>query len=152
MNEREIYNLRLLKFADHIAQYTEHDPHPEYGLVFNVHVVAIEHGDDMPIHIPYDVKYHYWVFEELPVVFDEWYYDEDTGDTLCTLSDPEQGTVAAVIDFFSLSLDEFGHLFDIERYQLIDRFGGDWLSFESHGDAIARNIVDLVKVRRAQQA
>ncbi|HET6992348.1 MAG TPA: hypothetical protein VFJ43_13530, partial [Bacteroidia bacterium] len=56
----------------------------------------------------------------------------------------------AVIDFFGLNQDEFCHCFDIEGFQLCERFGGAKLSLQSQGNDIARNIIDIVKKRREE--
>lgn len=139
MNDKNIFNQRLLKFADHLAGVKNH---PEAGLFETVTLVALEVEET--IRIPYDVRYHAWVFGELPACFNEWYYEEKYGNAVWEGTDPTEGTVASVIDFFDLSLDEFGHLFDVEGFQLIDRFGGEILSDISDGSVIANNIIQLV--------
>jgi hypothetical protein len=141
---KSIYNERLAKFGEHISQFTKDNPHYEMGLTNQVELVALEER----VRIHYKVLYHEWIFEELPVCFDEWYYDEQTGNPLYEGCDPKEGTVAAVIDFFNLSLDEFGHLFDIEGFQLCNRFGGAPLTINSHGIDVAQNISELLKRRK----
>jgi hypothetical protein len=64
---------------------------------------------------------------------------------MCQGADEQEGTIAAAIDFFDLNPDEFCFLFDVEGFQLIEQFGGDFLNFESSGPDFARNILALVK-------
>lgn len=137
MNAYNIYTKRLLKFAKHIESITNH---PEHGLYGVVNLIALEER----VRIPYKVKYHEWVFEELPAVFESWYFTEKWGDPMWEGCDPAEGTVASVIDFFSLTLDEFSQLFDVEGFQHLNRFGGRILTLESTGADIAYNIVELV--------
>ncbi len=138
MKNNSIYMERLEKFAAHISKI---ENHPEDGLIETVTLVALEEN----IQIPYEVRYHFWVFDELPECFDEWHYSKKFGEALWEESDPEEGTVASVIDFFSLGLDEFSHLFDLDGFQNVDQFGGRKLTEESKGEDIARNIFELIK-------
>lgn len=85
------------------------------------------------------------MFEELPAVFSEWYYAEKFGQPSCKGCLEEEGTLAAVIDFFNLSLTEVCHLFDLEGFQDVNRYGGNQLNFESDGPELAENIFELVK-------
>lgn len=139
---KNIYNERLLIFADHLANTPYHQLN---DLIEEVNIVALEQN----VQIPYMMRYRYWVFDELPAVFDDWYYDTVTGAALFEGCDPEQGTVVAVIDYFNLTQDEFGHLFDIDSYQLVARFGGENLTSENTktGVVYASNIVEFVKRR-----
>ncbi len=137
METNKKYTERLLKFARRLQTLQKH---PEYGLYGIVNLVALEEK----IHTSYKVKYHEWVFQEL-VCFDEWYLMERNGNPMCKGANEEQGTVAAVVDFFYLTLDEFIHLFDLEGLQNIDSFGGRKLNLESTGKDIAYNIIELVK-------
>jgi hypothetical protein len=143
MNEKETYNNRLLIFADHLSHIAYHRSHE---LIEEVEVVALE----VNFRVAYTVKYRHWIFDELPNVFESWCYHEATGNSLHEGDDPEEGTIASVIDFFGLTLEEFGHLFDIEECQLTDEFGGEKLSLENSltGTVIAGNIVEFVKKRR----
>lgn len=143
MKLKKIYTERLLKFADHLAGIKKH---PEAGLIETVTLYAFELENT--IRIPYDMRYHYWVFAELPVCFDDWYFEEKYGNSVWEGIDSKEGTVASVIDFFDLSLDELGHLFDIDGFQHTDRFGGVKLTETSNGADIARNILDLIKIKR----
>jgi hypothetical protein len=137
----ETYNQRLLQLADFIDGIKNL---PTQNMIDVVELVALEEK----VRIHYKVMYRFWVFEELPAVFDEWYYYEMNGNAVCTGTNPEEGTVAAVIDWFGLNQDEFCHCFDLEGFQMCERFGGEKLNFESQGTEIARNIVELVKRRR----
>ncbi|MFY9309606.1 MAG: hypothetical protein WAQ28_11220 [Bacteroidia bacterium] len=141
-----IYNQRLLTFASHLEQIKSH---PEQGVFGIVKMVALENKGNIhrELKIHYNVRYHSWPFEELPVCFDEWSYGGKYGNPLWDDSDPAEGTVASVIDFFDLSLDEFSHLFDIDGFQQINRFGGFEISEQSNGLDISRNIMELVKSR-----
>lgn len=137
---KNIYNQRLQRFADHLAKIKNH---LEEGLFETVTLVALEEHRS----IYYEVKYHHWVFEELPVCFDEWGYSGKYGNPLWEETDQEKGTVTSVIDFFNLKLEEFTHLFDINGFQNVFSFGGDKLNEMSDGSAIARNIVEIINRR-----
>ncbi len=142
MKTKKIFTDRLLKFAKHLETIKNH---PEHGLYKEAELIALA----VKARIHYKVVYHPWVFEELPAIFDEWYFAEKYGEPLfegCTI---EEGTVTAVVDFFDLTLDEFNHLFDVEGLQLPERFGGQHLTFESDGPALAHNIYELVKIKNA---
>lgn len=135
-----IYNERLLRFAKHLETITEY---PE-GLFENVTIVVLEKGNV----IRYEAKYHYWIFEELPVCFSDWEFDERFGNPVWVECNPEDGPAASVIDFFSLTLPQFSHLFDIESVQDVKRFGGKPLIESSTSLDIAFNIRELVKRRK----
>jgi hypothetical protein len=143
MNEGETYNERLLIFADYIDGIVDH---PEFLLSDEVELVALEKK----------TRYHYkptfrpWVFDFLPSVFDKWFYGENSN-PIFTDCDEEAGTVAAVIDFFGLSHEEFLHCFCFdygEELSFEEKFGGEKLTEESQCSDIARNIVELVKRRK----
>ena len=133
------YNERLLKFAKHLEKITNH---PEHDLIGETTLVDFVGN----VRIPYQVKYQSWLFEELPVAFDEWGFGK-FGNPLPEDVDEEENTVAAVIDFFDLSPDEFCFLFDVEGFQLVEQFGGNFLNFESDGPDFARNMYALVETR-----
>lgn len=141
MNEREIYNERLLIFADHLAGVEYHKSH---DLIEEVELVGL--ADKIRIH--YQVKYKHWVLDELPNAFEEWTYHEQTGAASYPGCDPELGAAAAYIDYMRLSEDEFCHLLDIEGFQQPERFGGKKLDENSSGKDFADNIAALVKHRR----
>ena|ERR1700756_1312897 len=138
MKTEKIYIERLIKYANYLINISNH---PEKGLIEEVTLVDFAGG----VCIPYQVKYQEWLFEELPIVFEEWGFNGKFGNLLLEGADEEEGTAAAVIDFFNLTPDEFCFLFDIEGFQLVEQFGGDFLNFESDGPAYARNILALVK-------
>ncbi len=140
MDNKELYNVRLLFFADHIASIKYHLAHE---LIDGVELVTVSEK----VRIHYKVQYRHWIFDELPGVFEDWYYDEMTGTALFPGCDPKNGAAAAVIDYFGLNEDEFCHCFDIEGLQQA-RFGGAGLNNESSGSDFAFNIVELVKYRR----
>ncbi len=143
---KNIYNQRLLEFASHLEQISNH---PERGVIGIVKMIATEEKGNIhhEVWIQYDVRYQSWIFEELPECFDEWNYSGKYGNPLWDYSDSEEGTVASVIDFFNISLDEFSHLFDIDGFQQTNRFGGFKISDQSDGPDIAKNIIELVKYR-----
>lgn len=134
-----IYNNRLMKFAQHL--YTL-DSHPERGLYEIVTLVAIEGH----VLIPYDFKYPNYLFDELSHLFDEWELSEKTGEAVLKDSS-ERNTIFDICTFFDLSLDELS-IFDLDGCQLIDRFGGKKLSTESPASDIAFNIIELIKKRK----
>jgi hypothetical protein len=140
MKTNKIYTDRLLKLAMHLVVITNH---PEHGLIEKVSLVDITHNE----RLHSEMTYQSWLFEELPAVFEEWYFTLRLGNPMCEGSEEKEGTVAAVIDFFDLSLDELRFLFDIEGYQLAEQFGGEILNFESDGPVYARNILALIKSR-----
>lgn len=140
MKTKNKYNERLIKFAKHLEKTTNHY---EFGLYKQASLVEVEKKRNTS----FLVTFHEWVFEELPIVFKEWYFAEKTGDPVCEGSLPEEGTVGAVIDFFNLRMDEFCHLFDLEGFQNVKKFGGSYLNFESEGPVLAKNIFDLVERR-----
>ena len=140
MKTHKIYTERLSKLAMHLENVTNH---PEFGLINEVTIVDYAGN----VRIPYQVKYQEFVFQEFPIVFEEWYFTEKYGIPMCEGANEEEGTIAAVIDFFDLNPDEFCFLFDIEGFQLIEQFGGGILTFESDGPAYARNMKALVQAR-----
>lgn len=137
---KNIYNERLIKFATHLAVIRKH---PEHGLFTTVTLVALE----KKVRVNYFVKLHTWVLEELPAAFKEWEFHEKTGDPVLIGNKNNQSTITSVIDFFNLTIDEFNHLFDVEGFQRIDRFGGAFLTIDSIGDDIGRNMFELAKRR-----
>jgi hypothetical protein len=144
MKDTKIYTKRLLKFAKHLKKITEHAAH---GLLKETEVIALT----SKVRIHYNVKYQEWVFDELPIVFNEWHFTEKYGHPMCEGMNESEGTVAAVIDFFNIDQDEFCHLFDVEGLQSPPRFGGSILSLESSGPAFASNIYELVKIKNDAQ-
>lgn len=133
---KNIYNQRLLTFANHLAKIKKH---PEQGLFETVTLVSLEEHRS----IYYEVKYHYWVFEELPVCFDSWCYSEKYGNPMWEDADTQEGTVASVIDFFNLKLEEFRHLFDINGQDFLSS-NGDTLTETSDGSNLSINITEFV--------
>lgn len=138
MKQNNKYTERLIKFAKHLEKITNHY---EFGLYKTVSLVELEKKRNTS----FLVTFHEWVFQELPMVFDEWHFAGKFGEPLYKGCLPEERTVEAVIDFFNLRMDEFCHLFDLEGFQNVARFGGNQLNFESDGPALAENIYELVK-------
>lgn len=134
-----IYNNRLMKFAQHL--YTL-DSHPERGLYDIVTLVAIEGK----VLIPYDFKYPNYLFDELAHLFDEWELSEITGEAVLKDS-TERNTIFDICTFFDLSHDELS-IFDLDGCQLIERFGGKKLNTDSPASDIAFNIIELIKKRK----
>jgi hypothetical protein len=137
--ETTIYNKRLIKFAEHLMKIKNH---PEEGLFETVTIVAIVKD----VHIPYDMKYPAWVFDQLVAVFDEWDFDELTGKPV--LANPTQSwdTFNDLCEFFDFNLDELS-IFDLEGFQLPGRFGSKILNFESTTQDVAFNVMELAKSR-----
>lgn len=132
-----IHNKRLMRFAQHL--YTL-DSHPERGLCDIVTLVAIEGK----VLIPFDMKYPNYLFDELPLLFDEWELSEKTGDAVLKDS-TERNTIFDACTFFDLNLDELS-IFDLDGHQL-EQFGGKKLKVDSPASDIAFNIVELIKRR-----
>lgn len=140
MKTQNKFNDRLIKFAKHLDTIQNHY---EFGLYQTVNLIELAKKRNLTLM----VTYHEWAFAELPAIFDEWYFDANFGRPLFEGCIPEEGSVGAVIDFFNLRMEEFCHLFDLEGFQNVERFGGGFLNFESDGPDIARNIFELVKRR-----
>lgn len=134
-----IYNQRLIKFAEKL-QTIKH--HPEEGLFETITIVAIV-GQ---VQIPYEMKYPYWVFDQLVAIFDEWEFSELTGEPILIGHNISSGTFGDVCDFFNLNLDETS-IFDLEGFQMPGRFGGKVLNFESTTEDVAFNIMELAMSR-----
>src|SRR4051812_47855924 len=115
--QMNIYNKRMMRFAQHL--YTL-DLHPERGLYDTVTLVALEEH----VRITYDMKYPNYLFDELPLLFDEWELSERTGDAVLKDS-TERNTIFDACTFFDLSLDELS-IFDLDGHQL-EQFGGKQL-------------------------
>jgi hypothetical protein len=140
MKTNKKYNERLLKFAKHLEKITNH---PEFGLYKSASLVEIEEKRN----VSFLIIYHEWVFEELPNVFTEWSYAEKFGQPSCKGCFEDEGTLAAVTDFFDLKMTEVCHLFDLDGFQDINRYGGTQLNFDSDGPTISKNIFELVEYR-----
>ncbi|MCD6019734.1 MAG: hypothetical protein K0S53_2855 [Bacteroidetes bacterium] len=139
--ETKIYNNRLIKFAEHLLTLKNH---PEEGLFENITIIAIVGN----VAIPYDMKYPSWIFDQLVEIFEEWEFDEVTGEPVLADKLTSEGTFSDICDFFNFSLDETS-IFDLEGYQQPGRFGGRVLNFESKTEDIAFNIMELANSRIA---
>ncbi|MCW3083513.1 MAG: hypothetical protein JWP12_879 [Bacteroidetes bacterium] len=137
---KTIYNERLIHYADHLATIKDH---AEHGIYRMATLTALE----KKLHTSYIVKTHNWCYEELPMIFDEWGYDEFSGDAILLRMKPQEGTIAGVIDFFDMTLKEFCHVFDLDGLQDIEQYGGILLTPDSDGADIAYNIIELVRGR-----
>lgn len=140
MKTQNKYNNRLIKFAKHLETITQHR---EHGLYESANLIELA----KKTHIVLNVKYQCWIFDELPALFSDWSFDEQTGKPIWDGCNPEEGSTASVIEFLGLRLDEFMHLFDIEGFQNVRKYGGATLNFDSGGPAVANNIFELVKHR-----
>ncbi len=134
-----LYIKRLIKFAEHLKEI---ENHPEEGLIEKLRIVAFYGTTKMP----FEMNVPGWVFDELVNVFDEWEFDEFTGEP--RLNDPSIscGTYHDICEFFDLSLDELS-IFDMEGFQMIGRYGGKVLNFESSTKDIGFNFMELARVR-----
>ncbi len=139
--ETHIYNKRLLKFAEHLQTLKNH---PEEGLFETITIIAIV-GD---FAIPYDMKWPSWIFDQLVEIFEEWEFDEITGEPVLIDNLQNEGTFSNLCDFFNFTLDETS-IFDLEGYQIPGRFGGRVLNFESTTEDIAFNVMELATIRIA---
>jgi hypothetical protein len=140
MKMQKKYNERLIKFAKHLEKITNHH---EMGLIDTAELIELEENK----YTGYKMVYHGWVFDELPLVFDEWYFHHDFGHPLYEGGPIEYGTTGCVADFFGLSRTELMHLFDLQRSQDTDKYGGLILDFDSEGPELCINIFDLVEFR-----
>lgn len=145
MKSQDKSNERLLKFAQHLEQIKNH---PEQGIFDTVEFVELELRKERR----HKILYHAWVFEELPLIFKEWGFNGKFGNPLPDDIQDEEGTVAAVLDFFDLTLFEFCHLFNLEGIQDPQRYGGKHLTFEADGPDLAQNIRDLVAARISKKS
>ncbi len=137
---KNIYNQRLLKFAEHLAKITNHPEREKFEIFLVI-------GLKKFITIIHEIKYSCWIFEELPVIFNEWSYQEKFGNTAWEYGIDKEGTMASAIDFFGLTFEECSHLFSLDGFQNQNLFGGKKLSNNSDGPDIAINIIELVKRR-----
>src|ERR1700741_5186051 len=120
-----IFNERLLRLANYLGMMQKHSNQGKYGMV---HLAALEGR----VRIHYTMKYPIWAFETI---------------TRIESINQEEGLIPGIIDYYNLTLDEFGHLFDLEGYQLIERFGGTKLTLDSSSLEISRNIREFVRRR-----
>jgi len=137
--ETTIYNKRLIKFAEHLQTIKNH---PEEGLFETVTIVAIVGTTQ----IPYDMKYPAWIFDQLVEIFDEWDFDELTGEPILAPPAISWGTFNDICEFFDFNIDELS-IFDLEGFQMPGRFGSKILNFESTTEDVAYNIMELAKSR-----
>ena len=73
MKTKKKYIDRLKTLADYLAKTTEHF---EFGLYETANLVEIK---TIP-HVSTQLVFHFWVFEELPTIFSQWYYHEKFGE------------------------------------------------------------------------
>lgn len=142
MKTNHIYTERLLKLAKHIESIKNH---PEHGLLETVKLVDLISKKKMT---QYEVRFQQWIFEELPIIFDDWYFNDTKGCPIWEGANESGDTVSSVVDFFGLTLPEFIHLFDIDGFQQTELLGGKPLSVESNGYDVANNIYELIERRR----
>lgn len=135
---KNIYKQRLLAFANHLSKIKNHYAK---GIVETVFFVEL----DEKSNIPNEIQFNYWVFEELPVCFDEWYFEGRCGSPAWEGLNEEEGTVACVISFFNLNLQDFVYLFNIAEFKSVSRVEGEKVTEESDGIAIAKNILSLIE-------
>jgi len=138
MKTKKKYIDRLTTLANYLAKTKAHF---EFGLYETANLVEIK---TIP-HVTTPLVFHYWIVEDLPTIFCEWYYHEKFGDPLFKGCSVEEGTMNAVVEFFDLTLEETLHLFDLEGKQNVEKFGGVQLNFESDGPELAKNIFDLIE-------
>lgn len=140
MKKTEIQNQRLLKFANHLNSIKKfHEQQFD-----EIELVELEEK----VRIHYKVKFNYLLLDELPKVFEEFYYNEVYGaPTLDETSPEEENSIAGVAVFFGLGPDMFAHLFDVEGYQNTILYGGKQLTMDSQPSDFAQNIIEFVKWR-----
>lgn len=134
------YNERLIILANYIKNIELNPKMLQYGVV---HLCLFDDNK----RIDHNVRYPYWVFEELPNIFNEWYYNSELGIPLLKGLGYHDETCSGIFDFFNLSPFEFIHLFSLDGNQDIQKYGGKQLAFESCGQDIANNIYEFVRRR-----
>lgn len=137
------YNERLIILANYIKHIELNPKMLKYGVVH----LCLFSDDGRDEHT---VKYPYWVFEELPHIFHEWYFDKEQGIPLLSSLGYHDETCSGIFDYFSLCPFEFIHLFSLDGYQDTQKYGGKELNFSSSGKDIADNIYEFVKRRRSK--
>jgi hypothetical protein len=140
--ETKIYNERLIKFAKHLAKIKTHPQMGEYNYAI---LCGIEHEKQ----VEFATCYHAWIFDDLPLLFNEWYFNSKLNESFLIGVAEEDGSVAGVFDFFGLSPHEFRHLFDVDGMQEPYYYGGTFLDGDSNGEEISKNIFRFIQCKTA---
>lgn len=136
---KEIYRERLLMLADHLD--SEHAI--EEVELRPIRLCEVEKG----YNITYNVQVFQSVFQNLPAIFPEWYWDEETGEAKLSGLDPEMNSVYGVCTFFDLELEQLMHLFTVKN-QKVHWYHGEVLTVRSTHFDIALNIVQFVRLMK----
>jgi hypothetical protein len=130
---KKIYNNRLRKFADHIAEIKT----SENKTLIPVRLVTLHQraNRSQTIYLPA------WIIKELPNIFPhEWLLDEFDDPVLIDYQE-DGNWVCMLIDFFNLDQDEFAQVFALKNYR--QENSANYLD----GQAIAFNILQLIEAR-----
>ncbi|WP_317898919.1 hypothetical protein [Aurantibacillus circumpalustris] len=139
----KIFDQRLIKFAKHLAKIKTHPRMGEYSYAV---FCAIEHGKE----IQFATCFHAWIFEDLPLLFNEsWYFNDKLKEPFLIGLDEEEGSIAGVFDFFNLGPHEFAHLFDLEGLQQPYYYGGTFLNENATCEHISKNIFRFIEHKEA---
>ena len=139
--EMEVHNKRLLIFAEHLNSISAFP-----GELFQ-EVELVDVGEKIRTH--YKIVYNYFVIDELPVVFEEFEFNDINGDPILIGRNPhEEGPTLSVAEFFGLGPAEFAHLFDVEGLQNPIIYGGKKLTPEAGPADFAFNIYQFVRFRK----
>lgn len=139
--KKEIENKRLLRFAEHLNSIKNFPGE----LLQEIELVDVKEK----IRTHYKIVYNYFVIDELPVVFEEFEFNDINGDPILIGRNPhEEGPTLSVADFFGLGPAEFAHLFDVEGLQNPLQYGGKMLMPEAGPADFAFNIYQFVRFRK----
>jgi hypothetical protein len=137
--EEQINN--LIKFAEHLKTIKKF----QHQLFEEIELVDVS----KKVRKHYKVVYNFCVFEELPAIFNEFEFSDETSDTILIGKNSDESTAASVIEFFGLSgPEQFAHLFDVEGLQNPIIYGGKILTLEATPSDFAFNIYQFVRFRK----
>lgn len=137
--KREDYNLRLLKFANHLKKV-------ELSHEAEIMTEFLECDFENEI-FRCDIEINMIYLRELPRVFpNEWvnvgFYSDIFGPIL--KNHDKLGVTNGMGKFFNLKCESLRHMFDILGAQKITRWGGVTLNEKSIGKDFAQNIFDYL--------
>jgi len=146
MKSNRIYNYRLAVFASHLRKINI-KKQPHYGQFMSVPLCNIVNGGELY----FEVLIHAWLFDCLPILFEEWYYNSNLRSPMLIGFDPNENPIGGVFDFFNLSPNDFRYLFSVESMQDLDSYGGKFIMKDSSVNDIADNITNFVHNRQRQE-
>lgn len=134
ISKERIGRLRLIKLGTYLGKLKSISESEDFKVI-----TFYKQQGDYKIEI--EAKCYAWIFDELSQLFPDWPYNA---------SDNDFEAMPAVFDFFSLSDEEFWHMFDLNGHQNVEFFGGKILSEESTVNDISENILAIVRKRKQQ--